>query len=285
MDLNLPFDKAPAAGFDPSSFSEILKRTRPESIPQSSPPAGAVELPKGTTILALRYDQGVVIAGDRRATEGFSIAHRSIEKVFPTDETSAVAIAGVAGPATEMVRQFQTELEHYEKVAGMKLTLEGKANKLAQLLRTNFPMALQGLFVVPIFAGFDDRKHEGRIFKYDLTGGRYEESDFWASGSGGRDARATIKKRYRPGLTRDDAAKIALEALFDASEEDLGTGGPDVLRDIYPNIASVSAEGFGEIPESEIAALFEALLKERRDAGRVSRETVVGSSPESDAEE
>jgi proteasome beta subunit len=285
MDLNLPFDKAPAAGFDPSSFSEILKRTRPESIPQISPPGGAAELPKGTTILALRYDQGVVVAGDRRATEGFSIAHRSIEKVFPTDETSAVAIAGVAGPATEMVRQFQTELEHYEKVAGMKLTLEGKANKLAQLLRTNFPMALQGLFVVPIFAGFDDRKHEGRIFKYDLTGGRYEESDFWASGSGGRDARATIKKRYRPGLTRDDAAKIALEALFDASEEDLGTGGPDVLRDIYPNIASVSAEGFAEIPESEIAMLFEALLKERRDAGRVSRETVVGSSPESDAEE
>jgi proteasome beta subunit len=285
MDLNLPFDKAPAAGFDPSSFSEILKRARPESVPQISPPAGAVELPKGTTILALRYDQGVVIAGDRRATEGFSIAHRSIEKVFPTDETSAVAIAGVAGPATEMVRQFQTELEHYEKVAGMKLTLEGKANKLAQLLRTNFPMALQGLFVVPIFAGFDDRKHEGRIFKYDLTGGRYEESDFWASGSGGRDARATIKKRYRPGLTRDDAAKIALEALFDASEEDLGTGGPDVLRDIYPNIASVSAEGFAEIPESEIAMLFEALLKERRDAGRVSRETVVGSSPESDVEE
>ncbi|MGH7425313.1 MAG: proteasome subunit beta, partial [Candidatus Methylomirabilales bacterium] len=251
---------------------EGLPQTRPER--QKSPLA---EVPHGTTILALRFDGGVIVAGDRRATEGYSIAHRSIEKVFPTDETSAVAIAGAAGPAIEMVRLFQTELEHYEKIEGEPLTLEGKANKLSQLLRANLPMAMQGMVVVPMFAGFDRRRNCGRIFKYDVTGGRYEESDFWATGTGGRDARATIKKRYRPAISEQEATKIALEALFDASEEDAATGGPDVLREIYPNIASVSAAGFREIPDEEISRLFSALLEERKAAGRVeARETVPG---------
>lgn len=232
-----------------------------------------------TTILALRHRGGVVIAGDRRATEGYSIAHRSIEKVFATDNWSAVAIAGTAGPAIEMTRLFQTELEHYEKIEGERLSLEGQANKLSQMIRANLPMAMQGLAVVPLFAGFDLGAEVGRIFKYDLTGGRYEESDYWATGSGGRDARATIKKRYRPDITRDEAVKVALEALFDASEEDVGTGGPDVLRNIYPNIASISAEGFAKIPDDEIAALFEALLQERRSAGAVqSDERIPGAS-------
>lgn len=263
----IPFDRVPGASLDPTSFSDALKRVTPNEPPKQAP---QFEAPHGTTILALRYDAGVVVAGDRRATEGFSIAHRSIQKVFPTDESSAIGIAGAAGPAIEMVRLFQTELEHYEKIAGIRLTLEGKANKLAQMLRANFPLALQGLAVVPLFAGFDDRVGHGRIFKYDLTGGRYEESDFWATGSGGRDARATIKKRYRPGITREEAVKVALEALFDASEEDVGTGGPDVLRDIYPNIAAISEDGFAEIPEEEIAQLFDALLEERKSAGRVA---------------
>lgn len=240
-----------------------------------------MEIPTGTTILALLYDQGVIIAGDRRATEGYSIAHRSIQKVFPTDERSAVAIAGAAGPAIEMTRLFQTELEHYEKIAGEGLTLEGKANRLSQMLRTNLPMAMQGLVVIPIFVGFDTRRNTGRIFKYDVTGGRYEESDYWATGSGGRDARATLKKRYRPGLPRDESVKIALEALFDASEEDTGTGGPDVLRDIYPNIVSVSPEGVLDVPEDEIATLFETLLQERKAAGRVSgREEIPDARPD-----
>lgn len=284
MDNNLPFDRAPGASFDPASFSELVKKSRPEPLPDR--PAGApgsFEPPHGTTILALQYEAGVVIAGDRRATEGFSIAARSIQKVFPTDRSSAIGIAGAAGPAIEMVRLFQTQLEHYEKIAGIQLTLEGKANQLAQMLRANLPMAMEGLAVIPIFCGFDDRNGNGRIFKYDLTGGRYEESDYWATGSGGRDARATIKKRYRPGLPRDEAVKIALEALFDASEEDVGTGGPDVLREIYPNIAYISAEGFSEVPDSSIAALFDTLLEERKAAGRVSpRERIVPSPPDSD---
>ena len=277
MDSNVPFDQTPAAGIEPTSFSDLVRKKRPEALP-SVEQSAAVEAPTATTILALRYDEGVVIAGDRRATEGYSIAHRSIEKVFPTDEHSAVAIAGTAGPAIDMTRLFQTELEHYEKIEGEQLTLEGKANKLAQMLRANLPMAMQGLGVIPLFAGYDLGRGLGRIFKYDMVGGRYEQEDFWAVGSGGRDARATIKKRYRPGLPRDEAVKIALEALYDASEEDVGTGGPDVLRSIYPNIAFISQEGFRRIGEEEIATLFEALLEERKAAGRVhSRESVPGS--------
>ncbi len=293
MDLNLPLDSAPASSLDGASFADLVRRIRPEALPApalwdtepgassgSSPgvPWGRgerIELPHATTILAIRHQEGVVIAGDRRATEGFHIAHRSIEKVFATDESSAVAIAGVAGPAIDMVRLFQTELEHYEKMEGARLTLEGRANKLAQFLRAHLPQAMRGLVVVPIFAGFDERRGQGRIFTYDVTGGRYEESDYAAMGSGGRDARATIKKRYRPGASREEVVKIALEALFDASEEDVGTGGPDVLRKIYPNIATISAEGFREVPDDEIAWLFSSLLEEREAAGRIEpRETV-----------
>ncbi|MCA1839848.1 MAG: proteasome subunit beta [Actinomycetota bacterium] len=277
---NLPFEPAPAAGIDPTSFSDYLRARRPEALPGIALTGGQVDPPHATTILALRFDSGVVIAGDRRATEGYSIAHRSIEKVFATDAMSAVAIAGAAGPAIEMTRLFQTELEHYEKIEGERLTLEGKANKLGQMIRANLPMAMQGMAVVPLFAGFDEQRKVGRIFKYDVTGGRYEEGDFWATGSGGRDARGTLKKRYRPDITRDDAVKTALEALFDASEEDVGTGGPDVLRSIYPNIASITEDGFVEIEDETIASLFEALLEERMAAGRVFQKDSVPGGPE-----
>ena len=285
MDLPLDFDRTPAAAMEPVSFVDVLRRARPEAFAGSTPVTMGAEaldqVPHGTTILALRYAYGVVIAGDRRATEGYSIAHRSIEKVFPTDDSSAVAIAGAAGPAIEMVRIFQTELEHYEKMEGERLTLEGRANKLSQFLRANLPMAMQGMVVVPLFVGYDITRGYGRIFKYDVTGGRYEESDYYATGSGGRDARGTIKKRYRSDLSRDEAVKIALEALFDASEEDVATGGPDVLRKIYPNIAAISAGGVEEIGEEHIEALFNDLLAERLAARVLPRETVPGTGPES----
>jgi proteasome beta subunit len=278
MDPDFPFDPAPAAELDHTSFSSLLRRSYPDFTLDLKSGA-AMDPGHATTVLALRHSAGVVIAGDRRATEGFSIAHRSIEKVFQTDKWSAVAIAGSAGPAIEMTRLFQAELEHYEKIEGERLSLEGQANKLSQMVRANLPMAMQGLLVVPLFAGFDERKRLGRIFKYDVTGGRYEESDYWATGSGGRDARASIKKRYRVSIDREEALKVALEALFDASEEDVGTGGPDVLRQIYPNIASISEEGFVEIPDQEIGALFEDLLQERQASGRAeSAETVPGGS-------
>lgn len=270
----LPFEPAPSASMDASSFSGLVRRTYADLIPDLRG-IGPLEAAHATTILALRHATGVVIAGDRRATEGYTIAHRTIKKVFATDRWSAVAIAGTAGPAIEMTKLFQTELEHYEKIEGERLSLEGQANKLSQMIRANLPLAMQGLVVVPIFAGFDERQGVGRIFKYDVTGGRFEESDFCAEGSGGRDARASIKKRYRANINRDEALKVALEALFDASEEDVGTGGPDVLRKIYPNIASISAEGFVEIPDDEIAPLFQDLLNERAASPRTDSEEKV----------
>lgn len=247
-----------------SSFTEVLRATAPEALNRADM-EGPIHAPEGTTVLAVRFGDGVIVAGDRRATEGFQIAHRSIEKVFAADDMSAVAIAGAAGPAVEMVRLLQTELEHYEKVEGERLSLEGKANKLSQMIRANLPAAMQGLVVVPLFAGFDERRGAGRIFKYDVTGGRYEEDDYHATGSGGKDARSSLKKRYRPGLTRDEAIKIAIEALFDAADEDVGTGGPDLMRGIYPTVAVIAAEGTTEIQEDEVRHLFEELIAERRE--------------------
>ena len=221
----------------------------------------------GTTIVALRYADGVVMAGDRRATEGYAIAHRSIEKVFPADRHSGVSIAGAAGPAMEMVKLFQTELEHYEKVEGLALSLEGKANKLGQMIRDNLPMAMQGLAVVPIFAGFDLRRQKGRIFKYDLTGGRYEEDDFHANGSGGRDARTTIKLGWREGIDRAAAIELAIGGLYEAADEDSATGGPDVVRGIYPTVATVTTDGFDRVPEDEVAQRFTSLIEHKREEG------------------
>jgi len=221
----------------------------------------------GTTIVALRFADGVVMAGDRRATEGYTIAHRSIEKVFPADRHSGVSIAGAAGPAMEMVKLFQTELEHYEKVEGLALSLEGKANKLGQMIRDNLPMAMQGLAVVPIFAGFDLRRQKGRIFKYDLTGGRYEEDDFHANGSGGRDARTTIKLGWREGIDRAAAIELAIGGLYEAADEDSATGGPDVVRGIYPTVATVTTDGFDRVPEDEVAQRFTSLIDRKREEG------------------
>jgi len=208
-----------------------------------------------------------MMAGDRRATEGFAIADERIEKVFPADETSAIAIAGAAGQATEIVRLFQTELEHYEKVEGDRLSLEGKANRLAQMIRGNFPMALQGLVVVPLFAGYDERRGQGRLFRYDATGGRWEEADFHSTGSGALSARGTLKKRWRPGLDRDQAIQAAVESLFDASQEDLATGGPNPVRGIYPSVWAVTSSGVSEVPEEEVRAAFDAVVQIAREEG------------------
>jgi proteasome beta subunit len=218
------------------------------------------ELTHGTTVVAIRYADGVVMAGDRRATAGNLISHRTMEKVFPADRHSGVAIAGAAGPAVEMVKLFQLQLEHYEKVEGSELSLEGKANQLGQMVRGHLPAALQGFAVVPLFAGFDLRRGTGRLFEYDVTGGRYEESDFAATGSGSLHAGTVIKVGYRPGLDRTDAVELAINSLFQAADEDAATGGPDLVRGIYPVIATITAEGFERLQDSEIAERFKALL-------------------------
>ncbi len=249
------------------NFVELLRRAHPGvAFPGASTPL--TELPQATTIAALRYAGGVVVAGDRRATEGVAIAHRTIEKVFPADRYSAVAIAGAAGPALEMVRLFQVQLEHYEKVEGAVLTLEGKANQLAQLVRDHLPMAMQGLGVVPLFAGWDTIRATGRIFTYDLTGGRYEETDFHATGSGGKDAKTTIKLGFRDDLTRVEAIELAVDSLYQAADEDSATGGPDPVRGIYPIIATVDATGFSRLADGEVAERFAAILARREPPAR-----------------
>jgi len=248
--------------FSPS-FIDALRAYAPELLAPPALGGPLPEVPHATTVAALRYADGVVIGGDRRATEGLSIAQRDIEKVFPADDYSAVAIAGVAGPAIEMVRLFQTELEHYEKVEGLTLSLEGKANKLGQMVRTNLPMAMQGLVVVPLFCGYDQRKEIGRIFRYDVTGGRYEDADFHANGSGGKDARGSLKKRYRHDMDRAGAVAVLVEALYDAADEDAGTGGPDLVRGIFPVVATVTAEGYQRLSDDEIRAAAERIVAAR----------------------
>lgn len=260
-----------------SSFFDYVAATHPQLLlhpsndarPEFAARVSALEpgswaaVPHGTTVLAVKYDGGGVIAGDRRATEGYQIASRNIEKVYRADDYSAIAIAGAAGPCIEMARLFQTELEHYEKLEGARLSTEGKANKLSQMVKSNLPLAMQGLVVVPIFIGYDPSRREGRIFKFDITGGRYEETDYYATGSGGKDARNTIKKLYKLGLNENDAVAIAVEALVDAADEDAGTGGPDPLRGIYPSIKTVTSNGIKDVEPGVIKGIYEGLLKKR----------------------
>lgn len=218
----------------------------------------------GTTVLAIKYQGGVLIAGDRRATEGFQIAGRRMEKVFKIDEHSAIAIAGAAGPCLELAKLFQTELEHYEKLEGIQLSCEGKANKLGQMVKANLPMVFQGLVVLPIYVGYDLKRAEGRIFKYDITGGRYEESDYHSIGSGGKDARNTMREHFRKNLSEQDALRIALLALYNAAEEDVGTGGPDLVRGIYPSAKLVDAGGIMDVDDQRIGTVYAALIEERK---------------------
>ena len=252
-----------------SSFYDFIRVEHDYLLPCFQIPAGVTlssfaQPPHGTTILALKYRDGVMVAADRQATEGYQIASRHIEKVYKADDYSVIAIAGAAGPCIDMVKLFQVELEHYEKLEGDVLALEGKANKLAQMVRQNLPAAFQGLIVIPILAGYDLRKNEGRIFKYDVTGGRYEEGDFYATGSGGKDARNTLKKFFRTGMPREQAMRLALDALLDASEEDVATGGPDPVRGIYPSVKLVDQTGTSDLPEDEIRQICDLLLSERR---------------------
>jgi proteasome beta subunit len=221
-------------------------------------------VPHGTTVIALRYRDGVIMAGDRQATAGFQVASRRMEKIFKSDELSGMGIAGAAGPAMEMAKLFQTELEHYEKVEGENLSLEGKANRLGQMVRMNLPAALQGLVVVPIFAGYDEKAGGGRLFKYDVTGGRYEETDYDAQGSGSKDARDSLKKLWRRDLPRDEAIRVVLEALWDAADEDVGTGGPDLVRGIFPTVKTITRDGFAEVPDPDIRRTYEVITADRR---------------------
>jgi proteasome beta subunit len=263
--------RLPAAFLVPgsSSFAEFLAQQSPDLLPsrRSLPGGDASELaPHGTTIVAATFEGGVVMAGDRRATMGNVIAQRDIEKVFPADEFSCVGIAGTAGLAVEMVRLFQTELEHYEKIEGITLSMDGKANRLAALIRSNLGMAMQGLAVVPLFAGYDLASESGRIFSYDVTGGRYEETAFHSVGSGSMFARGSLKKLYRDDLTGDEAVTATIQALYDAADDDSATGGPDVTRRIFPVIGVITSSGYRRLPDDEVAQVADRVI-----AGRMQR--------------
>jgi len=272
-----------AAGFDPSgrlpdvftsagtsSFTQFLSQAAPELLPgrRALPPGSASSLaPHATTIVAISAVGGVVMAGDRRATMGNLIASRDIEKVHPADEYSLVGIAGVAGVGIELMRLFQVELEHYEKIEGAMLSLDGKANRLAAMIRGNLGAAMQGLAVVPLFAGFDlsatDPAKAGRIFSYDVTGGPYEERGYDTIGSGSVFANSALKKRFRPGVSIEEATRLAVEALYDAADDDTATGGPDLTRRLFPIVMTATAEGTHRLSEEETAALANAVVSGR----------------------
>ncbi|MBL8927391.1 MAG: proteasome subunit beta [Pseudonocardia sp.] len=263
-----------------TSFTDYLAATSPHLLPgripegidlrghTAAPRTPGLDVPHGTTIVALTFAGGVVIAGDRRATMGNMIAQRDIEKVFITDSFSAVGIAGSAGIAVEMVRLFTVQLEHYEKIEGVPLSLDGKANQLAAMVRGNLGAALQGFVVVPLFAGYDtdaaDPATAGRIVTFDATGGRYEEKlGFHAVGSGSVFARGALKKLHDPTADLDGAVRTAVESLYDAADDDSATGGPDLIRHIYPVVVSITGDGAVHHPDADIAEVTTAVVTGR----------------------
>ncbi len=269
-----------------SSFADLVATCAPETLPGAgaaaaaqlggasgaaaaggaSGPAGegaGPYLPHGTTIVAARFDGGVVMAGDRRSTAGNMIAQRDIEKVFRSDDFSCVGIAGVAGIGLELVRLFQLELEHYEKLEGRTLSLEGKANRLSAFVRGNMGAALQGLVVVPLFAGYDEDAGRGRIFSYDVAGGRYEERPYHSIGSGSIFAKGSLKKLYTESLSDREVVMACMQALYDAADDDSATGGPDVARQIYPVVAMITADGFRRLSDAESGEYARAVVEER----------------------
>ena len=248
-----------------SSFTDFVSRVAPDVLPTSrAAVAGMGDLsPHGTTIVAATFPGGVVVAGDRRATMGNIIAQRDIEKVFAADEFSIIGIAGAAGLAVELVGLFQVELEHYEKIEGAPLSLVGKANRLATMIRLNLGLAMQGLVVVPLFAGWDELTEEGRIFSYDATGGRYEEHAYFSVGSGSVFARGSLKKLYRPDFNADEAALAVIQALYDAADDDSATGGPDMQRKIFPVVLAATADGVRKLSEEETTEMITRLMASR----------------------
>jgi proteasome beta subunit len=252
-----------------SSFFELLKKDHPGLVPDVSAWAQSAThvVPHGTTVLAMRFAGGVLVAGDRLATAGHAVASRDVVKVFATDNHSLMAISGAAGPSIEMARILSIELEHYEKIEGEALELEGKANKLSQMIRQNLPAAMQGLAVVPLFAGFDRRRKQGRLWKFDITGGRYEEAEFDATGSGGLYARESLKHEWTADMSRDDAVSLAVAALTAAADEDRATGGVDLERRIFPVVKLCIAEGVEDASEDRIEAAYRDLLARRAEGG------------------
>lgn len=247
-----------------SSFTDYLHMVAPDALPSMVAGGASGLTPHGTTIVTAVFAHGVVMAADRRATLGNLVAQRDIHKVFAADDFCLVGVAGAAGIATEVARLFQVELEHYEKIEGSPLSLDGKANRLAGMIRGNLELAMQGLVALPVLAGFDPAADRGRIFSYDAAGGRYEETGFFAVGSGAPYARGSLKKLFRADLSESDCALALLQSLVDSADDDTATGGPDVYRRIYPSVSSVSEAGVREWADDELSPLVDSILDGRR---------------------
>jgi proteasome beta subunit len=249
-----------------SSFADFVGSYAPELLPLRNEvlatPIGD-QVPHATTIIAATFAGGVVMAGDRRATSGNIISQRDVEKVFRTDDYSCMGIAGTASTGIEMARLYRVELEHYEKLEGRTMSVAGKANRLATMIRGNLAMAMQGLVVVPLFAAYDPDADAGRIFSYDVAGGPYERERFDAIGSGSIFARGSLKKLYRDGASADDMAMTLIQALYDAADDDSATGGPDVTRKIWPIVSVVDADGFRRLSEEQVTGYVERMLEAR----------------------
>ena len=251
------------ASYSPGLLPGRFSTAAPGLAGGGTPGPAVRDLPHGTTIVAVTCDHGVVLAGDRRATAGSMIAKRDVEKVFRSDEFSAVGVAGTGSVGIEFVRLFQVELEHYEKMEGRALSLEGKANRLAWMIRGNLAAAMQGLVVVPLFVGYDEDAGVGRIFSYDVAGGPYQEKDFYAIGSGSVFARGSLKKLYAENMPARDGVLACVQALYDAADDDSATGGPDLPRRIFPVIATVTRDGFRKLPEAESEEIAQQVVRER----------------------
>ena len=262
----------PSVPVDLSSFSEMLRRQAPELLPMNSSGAEGVvpsnAVPHGTTIVALKFPGGVVMAGDRRSTQGNMIAGRDVQKVYITDDYTATGIAGTAAIAVEFARLYAVELEHYEKVEGVSLTFPGKVNRLATMVRGNLGAALQGFIALPLLAGYDladpEPRAAGRIVSFDAAGGwNLEEEGYQSVGSGSIFAKSSIKKLYSQVVDADTALRVAIEALYDAADDDSATGGPDLVRGIYPTAVVLKADGAEEVPEERIAELAREVIESR----------------------
>lgn len=255
-------------GTDTSFFEYLQAHSTPGTVSRIDESSAHLSVPHGTTIVAVQCAQGVVMAGDRRATVGSVIASRQMEKVFPADDSSVIGIAGTAGLALELVRLFQLELEHYEKIEGEPLSLDGKANRLATMLRSNLSMALQGLTVLPLFAGYDTHRRAGRIFSFDVTGGRYEETAHHSVGSGSVFARGALKKLWRPQLSTQQAVRVCIEALWDAADDDSATAGPDAVRRIWPIVGVVTEQGFSYVNAEDLTRYAQEVIAARADESK-----------------
>ena len=272
MYLDMCGRRVPFRALGSSSFAELLSWYAPQLLPGASlrdfPEASDLvgALPHATTVVAVVCDEGVVLASDRRATAGSMISKRDVDKVFRCDEFSAVGIAGVLALALEFARLFQVELEHYEKMEGRFLSLEGKANRLAAMIRGNLGLAMQGLVMVPLLAGYDLDSGAGRIFSYDPTGGPSEEHSYYSIGSGSVFARGALKKLYADDMTADETVQCCLQALYDAADDDSATGGPDLARRIFPVVTTVTGDGFRRLPKAEVAAVAQRVVADRMDS-------------------